>query len=90
MKNINKLIQQKVSKQSKKAREESAGGKKMMVHAVSDPRFSRVNSKQMFQEKCDEPEDEIEEAKEHEKETSNPSKSVKRLKKMKNPGKKGK
>lgn len=85
MKSIEKHLKRQI--QSNKR---SAGGDTMRTFAVSDPRFSRVKSDAMFakKEECD---DDIEEAKEKEKETENPSKSVKRLKKMKGAeGKKGK
>ena len=69
--------------------EKSAGGKKMRVHAVSDPRFSRVVSEAMFAKKkeCD---DDIEEANEKEKETYNPAKDAKKLKQRKGAEKKHK
>ena len=66
-----------------KEREQSAGGKTMRTFAVSDPRFARVKSDIMFEkpEKIKKPKA---------KETSNPSKDVKPLKKMKNGGKRKK
>lgn len=79
MKNIEKMV--------RKHMEKEAGGRAMKVNGVSDPRFSRVVSKEMFAEK-EEPEDEIEEAKEKEKNTPNPNKHVKRLKHMKGAEKK--
>lgn len=72
MKNIEKHVKKQIQ-----SRKQEAGGDKMRAHAVSDPRFSIVKSKEMFPCKKEEPH------KAKEKETENPSKDVKRLKKIK-------
>jgi hypothetical protein len=80
-----KSIERKVKNQIR-SKESDAGGKVMRVHAVSDPRFSRIVSSDMFAKKP-KPHDEISKAKANPKETYNPSKNVKPLKRMKNGGK---
>jgi hypothetical protein len=71
MKNIAKAVKKQIV--SNKA---SAGGEMMRVGGVSDPRFSRMKSAEMFPEKS-------KKSKPKMKETHNPSGSVKPLKKMK-------
>jgi hypothetical protein len=78
MKNIDRTVKKSIA-----LNKASAGGETMRVHAVSDPRFSRVKSNVMFPGKTVIHKPEV-------KETENPNKKVKPLKKMKNPGKKKK
>jgi hypothetical protein len=82
MKNIEKSIKKQIVSNKK-----AAGGNVMRTHAVSDPRFSRVVSGEMFN-KREEPDDDIEEACEDEKETENPAKHAKPIKKGKKKGNK--
>ena len=71
MKNIEKSLKKQIV-----SNERSAGGRKMRISGVSDPRFARMDSKEMFPQ--------LRKAKNVKvKKTNNPSKDLKPLKKMK-------